>query len=303
MNISAASFSNARTAEFLLNDVILSSQQRFQASTSFDSNRLASSGGDTLTLSAAATAFLISQAKTGSPAITDATNNTTTDGSNEISAQGSNNGDLVLALENAQSEGQSTNITFNESNGTIRQPVATGALASVINSINETGAVYAQPGESAAELTFANEYAAQKAEGAAGRFYNEVNVNLFTAGFSSAEKASFITAYNNQTLDIQSVNDAAGVTIEDAAGATAGGSGQSYATFSETATGSGGSGGGYGEYLDVSDLEKTNQYVVDTGSPFFGDTVVSWGGAAASQTTPPWTEALQPASSISHGIG
>ncbi len=178
---------------------------------------------------------------------------------------------LTDALEATESQGSSTSFS-DQTSGTTSREVVTGSLAGVLQGGTASGTVIAHPGESAADLKFANVYAAQEADGPVGRFYKGTDVSEFTTGMSDAQKASFLTAYNNHTLDIQSASDAAGV-VE---------TGTTTATISEGGASEVGSGTGS---ISTVQLMKTNQYVMVQVDPFFGNTVIGWGGPASSATT------------------
>jgi hypothetical protein len=262
VNISATSLSFAKSAERLINDIV----HNFQPSSVSQSSTSSPSSGDVVDFSVSAAAVLNGHAaasvSTGDRSATDNFSGTTQDKYSNA---------LGLAAEAALPEGSSTTFTFNSA-GT--QPVVSGALAGVINSIDATGKVIAQPGESAAELNFANVYAAQRADGAAVGFYKGTDASFVASTLPSAEGAAFLTAFNNHTLDIQSGSNIAGVTIT--------GNDQATTTFSEGAAGGSEISSSIGtSYEDVSGLEKTNQYVLTTGSLLFGNVVVSWGGPQA----------------------
>ncbi len=278
MNISATSLSNGRVAQLLLNNLVASTLPKSSIPTSSALGDRNSTIGDSINLSQAATTALNNQISTlplASAPVADtvspATGNEVFAGSSSLSPQDNYNDILLNAFDAVEPQG-STTFTFSAASG--NQPIITGALAGALNGLGASGSVTPQPGESAAALNFAAVYGAQQADGAVGRFYNGTNVDEFTQGFTAAQQASFITAYNNKTLDIQSASDSAGVTW----------TGTSSTTFTETAIGGGGSSGGSGSVNTVAS-QKINQYVVVTNSPFFGPVVVSWGGPPTPQSS------------------
>ncbi len=187
---------------------------------------------------------------------------------------------LTNAFNAIEGLGSTTTFTFSNATGTSNAPVITGSMAGQLtNAVSQAKTALAS---GAAPQTannpidnFAQIYAQQAADGVAGRFYKETDVNQFTAGMSDSTKTSFMQAYNNHTLDIQSANKAAGVIS----------SGSSTTTFNAGAAGGGEALGGNGS-INVTALTKTNQYARILYDPFFGAAVVSWGGApSASQST------------------
>ncbi len=178
---------------------------------------------------------------------------------------------LTDALMDAEPEGSSTSFTVALGKGaSATQTTATGFMASIINTINQTGVAVPQPGETAPEAQFANLYAKQLDEGVSGRFYDETVLSEFTAGMSTDEKASFMTAFENKTLAITPLSSTAGVSLV--------GIGTSTATISENGTGGSqvSSETGYSG-TDVSALEQQGtKYIAVTESAFFGLTAVTW---------------------------
>jgi hypothetical protein len=273
MYISASSLSEARIATQLLGNVLTWDQQHSGTSAAATETSAGSYTTDIVDFSPTAAAILRFQGTAPSLPVTSNASPAKTEGTWRSTGQ-SYDDVLDLAAQQATPEGATTSITLNYSNGIPNQPEITGALAGVISQINESGSATVQPGESSAELNFAQIYSAQRAEGVAGRFYNGTDINLFTANLSDAAKASFNTAYNAHTLSIQSQSEAPAVLASGSEITT---------TFSSQSQWSGGTGGGY-ENLSSS-LAQTNQYYSETYSPFFGYTVVSWGGPATLQAT------------------
>lgn len=112
--------------------------------------------------------------------------------------------------------------------------------------------------------SFLQVYAQQAADGVVGRFYKETDPSNFTSDMSEDEKNSFMAAYQSGTLNIQTAEEA-GVKV-----------GPYQTTWTE-----GGSGGGmFGSTIqvDATAVMKVAKYAATLFDPFFGISVVSWGG-------------------------
>jgi hypothetical protein len=270
MNLSTTSLSFEKAAERLISDVVQTFKSSGNVSGSPRTSAVAgslSSKTDLIDFSTTAKTLLSAQNKALISA--DGSVSATTNSNAAWSSSGqSYDLALGLALQAAQSGGTSTSFTSNFSNGVVTQQVVAGSLASVIQGTNATGSASAQPAETPAVQNFAQLYAAQQAEGISGRFYNGADLDQFTSNMSDAEKAAFTTAYNNHTLTIQSVSDS-GVSVD---------AGQITTTFSESGAGGSEVMSANGAGINYSSLAKTNQYYGATYSPFFGYTIVSWGG-------------------------
>lgn len=114
---------------------------------------------------------------------------------------------------------------------------------------------------------FAKLYAQHAADGVVGRFYKGTDVVAWTAGMDGDQKASFLEAYNNHTLNIQK--------FEDAGVKTTG-------SLDETITVQGMSIGGGGT-CDATAISSKYKYVSTVPDPMFGGYVVSWGGPPSKQ--------------------
>ncbi len=262
MFISSTSISNARVAAQLLESTAVELGGATSISTDNSSGR--TDAGDTVHLSASAKAILAGTTPLTPSAAYEAA--ATTRVATETGDQ-----QLTDALMDAEPEGSSTSFTVALGNGaSATQTTATGFMANIINSINQTGVATTQPSETASEAQFANLYAKQLDEGVSGRFYDETDLSEFTAGMSSDEKASFMTAFENKTLTITPLSSTSGVNLV--------GSGTSTTTISESATGGSemSSETGYSG-TDVSALEQQGtKYISGTESAFFGLSAVTW---------------------------
>ena len=113
---------------------------------------------------------------------------------------------------------------------------------------------------------FAQAYARHAADGVEGRFYKSTDPETLTGMMSPDQAASFMEAYKNKTLKIQTFEDA-GVK-----------SGDLSVTFSDKSqTTSGGDARGP-VAVDATSVMKTSKYALTSIDPFFGGYVVSWGG-------------------------
>lgn len=185
---------------------------------------------------------------------------------------------LVFDAMDAMTPEQTTTFTQSYEDGGDGQTVVTGALAGIVDQINQTGVATVQPGESASEQTFANAYATQLAAGESGRFYagdDDDGIPQVEAVMSPAEKASFIAAYDSQTLSIQSAGESPNAMEAGSSGGT---------MLSDDSEWREDSGVGYAN-ISSSSLPNNNQYYFEDYSPFFGFSIISWGGPSASQGT------------------
>jgi hypothetical protein len=260
MYISSTSISNATVAAQLLESTAVRLSGATYSSTDNSSGR--TDAGDTVQLSASAKAVLAgTTALTPSAAYEAAA---TTRLATETGDQ-----QLTDALMDAEPEGSSTSFTVALGNGaSATQTTATGFMADIINTINQTGVAATQPGETAAEAQFASLYAKQLNEGATGRFYNETDVSDITAGLSADQKSSFMTAFENKTLTITPLSSTSGINVVGSGTSTTTIS-QSGAGGSEVTSSTGNSG------IDYSSFDSSKN-VLGIYSPFFGMTEITW---------------------------
>lgn len=260
MSTSLVSIATAKAAEQLISDI--QNRQSSSSSTTVSESQpvsqtsVSSSAGDTIAMSPKALSMLSSQASMVAMVPSMA---------------------LVFDAQDAMTDGQTTTFTDSYENGGHGQTVVTGALAGIVDQINQTGIATIQPGESAAEQTFANAYAAQLAAGTSGRFYagdDDASIPQEEALMSPAEKASFVSAYNSRTLSVQSAEDSPAA-ME--AGSWAGTMLSGQSEWNQ--------GSGYYANISSGSLPDENQYSFTTYSPFFGFSVISWGGPSSSQST------------------
>jgi hypothetical protein len=122
---------------------------------------------------------------------------------------------------------------------------------------------------------FQAQYAAELADGPAGRFYNSTNPQSLAPMMSQDEYASFQEAFDSRTLTIQSAADTPGVQFI----------GSDSTTFAETGAGGSEYSRG-GQVLDMTQFLQTTKYSLVSWDPFFGPTIVSWGGPPDSGVTP-----------------
>lgn len=146
--------------------------------------------------------------------------------------------------------------------GVARPGQATPAAAAATTTANTTGHIF----HTAAEFQAA--YAAQAADGVDGRFYDGTDVDSLAPIMSDDEFASFKAAFDSRSLTIQSASTAPGVQW----------SGSEVTTFSETAIGGGESMSSEGQGIDLTAFMTTTKYALISYDPFFGPTIISWGG-------------------------
>jgi len=113
---------------------------------------------------------------------------------------------------------------------------------------------------------FAQAYARHAADGVEGRFYKSTDPETLTGMMSPDQAASFMEAYKNKTLKIQTFEDA-GVK-----------SGDLSVTFSDKSQIVSGGDARGPIAVDATSVMKTSKYALTSIDPFFGGYVVSWGG-------------------------
>lgn len=119
-----------------------------------------------------------------------------------------------------------------------------------------------------ASSAFETQFAAEAAAGPEGRYYNSTTPQDLAPMMSDEEYASFKEAFDNRTLTIQTAASAPGVQF----------TGSVTTTFSEGSIGGSESMSGQGPGVDTSQLLKTSKYALVVYDPFFGPSVISWGG-------------------------
>jgi len=176
----------------------------------------------------------------------------------------------AVTFSSSQKSGQMMSISGRSGNSDDIISLSLEAIAALANSGSSS---HTRSVQKAAEATsnadlgkFAQVYARHAADGVEGRFYKGTDPETLTSMMSPDQAASFMEAYRNKTLKIQTFGDA-GVK-----------SGASSVTFSGRGqTGSGDDAKGF-TAVDATSVMKTSKYALTSIDPFFGGYVVSWGG-------------------------
>jgi hypothetical protein len=249
MYVSTSFLADAKAAETVLNSNLTTAsatQSTSKSAATVSGPTSGSSSTDSVTLSAEAMAAI-------ETAATETTSSETSETSSNIYAA------LDAAFSAALPKGSNTTITFSSSTGDT--PVVTGTNGAALTAAMTGGST---TGLSAAEANFAQLYSAAAAEGPAARFYQTTGLDSILPSLTDDQKQSFVTAFNNKTLTIQSATDAAGVTW----------SGTTYSTTTKGDLG-GESQGGTGT-VDTSALLAEGKNVLVGYSSFFAPIVISW---------------------------
>jgi len=178
----------------------------------------------------------------------------------------------AITFSSSQKSGQIMSISGRSGSADDVISLSLEAIAALANSGFSSSA---RPIQKMAEATsgadlgkFAQAYARHAADGVEGRFYKSTDPETLTGMMSPDQAASFMEAYKNKTLKIQTFEDA-GVK-----------SGDSSVTVTFSGAGQAGSGADARGPIatDATSVMKTSKYALTSIDPFFGGYVVSWGG-------------------------